>query len=64
MNPSFQTLMNIPLVPTFDDVIAASKRIEGHVHRTPVLTSHIANEELSAKVFFKFENFQIKELNE
>jgi len=44
--------------PTFDDVIAASKRIEGHAHRTPVLTSRTANEELGAEVFFKCENFQ------
>jgi threonine dehydratase len=44
--------------PTFDDVIAASKRIEGHAHRTPVLTSRTANEELEAEIYFKCENFQ------
>jgi threonine dehydratase len=44
--------------PTFDDVIAASKRINGHAHRTPVLTSRTANEELGAEIFFKCENFQ------
>ncbi len=50
--------MTITITPTFDDVIAASKRIEGHAHRTPVLTSRTANEELGAEVFFKCENFQ------
>lgn len=45
-------------IPTFDDVTAASRRIEGHAHRTPVLTSRTANNELGADVFFKCENFQ------
>jgi threonine dehydratase len=45
-------------LPTFDDVVAAAKRIEGHAHRTPVMTSRTVNEELGAKVFFKCENFQ------
>ena len=44
--------------PIFDDVVAASKRIEGHAHRTPVLTSRTANDEMQAEVFFKCENFQ------
>ena len=46
------------LTPTFDDVNAAAQRLEGHAHRTPVLTSHTADEELGAKIFFKCENFQ------
>lgn len=47
----------LPL-PTFDDVLAAAKRIEGVAHRTPVLTSRTVNEDLGAQVFFKCENFQ------
>jgi threonine dehydratase len=44
--------------PTYADVVAAAARIEGHAHRTPVLTSRTVNEELGAEVFFKAENFQ------
>jgi threonine dehydratase len=44
--------------PTWDDVVAAAARIDGHAHRTPVLTSRTADEELGANVFFKCENFQ------
>src|SRR5450755_55249 len=45
-------------VPTFDDVAAAARRIAGHAHRTPVLTSRTADEALGARLFFKCENFQ------
>ncbi|MBV7537917.1 threo-3-hydroxy-L-aspartate ammonia-lyase [Duganella sp. sic0402] len=45
-------------LPTFQDVVAASERIAGVAHRTPVLTSSTANAELGAEVFFKCENFQ------
>jgi threonine dehydratase len=45
-------------LPTFEDVVAASERIAGVAHRTPVLTSSTANAELGAEVFFKCENFQ------
>lgn len=45
-------------LPTYDDVIAASMRLEGHAHRTPVLRSRTADERLGAQVFFKCENFQ------
>ncbi|SFV08422.1 threo-3-hydroxy-L-aspartate ammonia-lyase [Pseudoduganella namucuonensis] len=44
--------------PTYEDVAAAARRIEGHAHRTPVLTSRTADEELNAQVFFKCENLQ------
>ncbi|MEO7115149.1 MAG: threo-3-hydroxy-L-aspartate ammonia-lyase [Caldimonas sp.] len=47
-----------PSLPTFDDVRAASGRIAGHAHRTPVLTSCTADAELGAELFFKCENFQ------
>jgi threo-3-hydroxy-L-aspartate ammonia-lyase len=45
-------------LPTFDDVLAAASRIEGHAHRTPVMTSRTANADLGAELFFKCENFQ------
>ncbi len=45
-------------LPTYDDVVAAARRIEGHVHRTPVMTSRTVDGELGATVFFKCENFQ------
>ena len=45
-------------LPTFDDVMAAAGRLEGHAHRTPVLQSRTANDRLQASVFFKCENFQ------
>ncbi len=50
--------MSEPLLPTYDDVIAAAGRIAGHAHRTPVLTSRTANEQLGAQLFFKAENLQ------
>ena len=45
-------------LPTFDDVVAASERILGNAHRTPVLTSRTADQMLGAEVFFKCENLQ------
>src|SRR5579863_4747352 len=45
-------------LPTYDDVLAAAARIDGHAHRTPVLTSRTANERTGAELFFKCENFQ------
>ncbi|WP_345816475.1 threo-3-hydroxy-L-aspartate ammonia-lyase [Paraburkholderia sp. PREW-6R] len=45
-------------LPTFDDVVAAAKRIEGVAHRTPVMTSRTVNEAFGAEVFFKCENLQ------
>ena len=45
-------------LPTYDDVAAAARRIEGHAHRTPVLRSRTADEELGAQLFFKCENLQ------
>jgi len=43
---------------TYDDVVAAARRIEGTVHRTPVLTSTAANERTGASIYFKCENLQ------
>ena len=45
-------------LPDYDDVCAAAERIQGHAHRTPVMTSHTVNQELGAEVFFKCENLQ------
>ncbi|RRH81727.1 threo-3-hydroxy-L-aspartate ammonia-lyase [Variovorax beijingensis] len=45
-------------LPTYDDVIAAAARLEGHAHRTPVLRSQTADERWGASFFFKCENFQ------
>ena len=45
-------------LPTFDDVVAAAKRIRHHAHRTPVMTSRTINSAFAAEVFFKCENLQ------
>ncbi|WP_126283250.1 threo-3-hydroxy-L-aspartate ammonia-lyase [Burkholderia stagnalis] len=50
--------MNQLPLPTYADVAAAAARLEGHAHRTPVMTSRTINEELGAQVFFKCENLQ------
>ncbi|MGZ5786142.1 MAG: threo-3-hydroxy-L-aspartate ammonia-lyase [Ramlibacter sp.] len=47
----------LPL-PTYDDVAAAARRLQGQAHRTPVLRSATANHLLKAEVFFKCENLQ------
>ena len=41
-----------------EDVLAAARRIAGHVHRTPALTSRTLDAEFGAKLFFKCENLQ------
>ena len=46
------------VLPSFDDVVAAAARIEGHAHRTPVLRSRTIDHEIGAQLFFKCENFQ------
>ena len=45
-------------MPTYEDVAAAARRIEGHAHRTPVLRSSSVDARTGANVFFKCENFQ------
>jgi threonine dehydratase len=42
----------------FDLVIAAQKRLEGHAHVTPVMTSRTLNDLAGAQIFLKCENFQ------
>jgi len=43
---------------TFADVQEAAQRLQGHAHRTPVLTSRTLNALAGAEVFLKCENFQ------
>ncbi|YBV98353.1 threo-3-hydroxy-L-aspartate ammonia-lyase [Phyllobacteriaceae bacterium JZ32] len=45
-------------LPTYDDVLAAARRIEGHAHRTPVMRSRTLDREFGAEIFLKAENFQ------
>jgi threonine dehydratase len=45
-------------LPTYDDVAAAARRLDGHAHRTPVLTSRTADEATGSTLYFKCENFQ------
>jgi threonine dehydratase len=42
----------------FEDVLAASRSIRPHVHRTPVLTSRLIDETAGIQLFFKCENLQ------
>ena len=45
-------------LPTYDDVLAAAARLQGHAHHTPVLRSATADARWGAQFFFKCENFQ------
>ena len=47
-----------PLAIGYEDVLAASRRIRPHVHRTPVMTSRLVDEAASMRLFFKCENLQ------
>ena len=47
-------MMNI----TLQDIESAHKRIESHIHRTPVLTCKSINEIAGCAIYFKCENFQ------
>jgi threonine dehydratase len=55
-------LLPDPTVPVlsirYADIIAAHERIASVAHRTPVLTSRLADERTGAQLFFKCENFQ------
>ncbi len=42
----------------YSDIEAAAKRIQGHAHRTPVMTSTTANHRTGAQLFFMCENHQ------
>ncbi|HEV8532097.1 MAG TPA: pyridoxal-phosphate dependent enzyme [Methylomirabilota bacterium] len=43
---------------TIDDVREAARRLKGHIHRTPVVTSRSFDEASGQRVFFKCENLQ------
>lgn len=43
---------------TLDLIKEAAARIDGHIHRTPVITSRSFNERAGCEVFFKCENMQ------
>lgn len=45
-------------LPTFADVVEARRRLAGHAHRTPVMTSRTLDELVGAKIFLKCENLQ------
>ncbi len=45
-------------IPTKTDIEIAHKRIEDHIHKTPILTSRSINKILQSNLFFKCENFQ------
>jgi threonine dehydratase len=46
------------LPPTYADIEAATTRLEGLAHQTPVLRSRIADSLAGAKLYFKCENLQ------
>jgi len=48
----------VSLSISYDDVAAAAQRLAGVAHRTPVLTSHTADAQTGAQLFFKCENLQ------
>ncbi|MGJ3262111.1 MAG: threo-3-hydroxy-L-aspartate ammonia-lyase [Salinarimonas sp.] len=45
-------------LPTFADVEAAARRLDGIAHRTPVMTSRTADARTGARLFFKMESLQ------
>ncbi|WP_375461402.1 threo-3-hydroxy-L-aspartate ammonia-lyase [uncultured Enterovirga sp.] len=47
-----------PDLPTFADIEAAARRIDGVAHRTPVVTSRTADKLTGGTLFFKCENLQ------
>jgi len=42
----------------FEAVQAATQRIKGRAHQTPVMTSRTLNQQVGANIYFKCENFQ------
>ncbi len=53
-----ETTLDGPALPGVADVEAASRRLAGVAHRTPVLTSRTADALTDARLFFKAENLQ------
>ncbi|MFY2596575.1 threo-3-hydroxy-L-aspartate ammonia-lyase [Achromobacter xylosoxidans] len=50
--------MSPPLLPDFEDVVAAADRLAGHALRTPVLRSAAMDAWVGAELHFKCENLQ------
>lgn len=50
--------MPVPEAPTFTDIEQAARRIQGFVHRTPVLSSRALDEAAGLRLWLKCENFQ------
>jgi threonine dehydratase len=48
--------MTLPI--TLQDIRAAADRLAGVAHKTPVMTSRLADERAGASLFFKCENLQ------
>lgn len=46
------------MLPTYECVLDAARRLEGVARRTPVMTSRTANARTGAELFFKMESFQ------
>jgi threo-3-hydroxy-L-aspartate ammonia-lyase len=42
----------------FEHILAAKKRLQGHVNVTPIMTSRTLNRIVGAEIYFKCENFQ------
>lgn len=47
-----------PLAVSYQNIIAASKRIKGHASITPLIESPLLNQQLGGRVLFKAENLQ------
>lgn len=45
-------------LPSYDDVVAAARRLKGQAHITPVVRSSTMNREIQAQIYFKCENLQ------
>jgi threonine dehydratase len=43
---------------TYDDVVAAARRLAGQAHRTPVMSSRTLDARLGGRLYLKCENFQ------
>ena len=46
------------MIPTPKELRDTQKRIDAHIHKTPVITSSLINQIAEADIFFKCENFQ------
>jgi hypothetical protein len=55
---SFQDPRATARLPALADVSAAQRRIQGHVHRTPLLSSRFFGDRIGARVYLKAENLQ------